>query len=58
MNLILLLASLLFNSFTPITEFTNDGTTITEPGSGKGGKFGDRDYIIGDETVLITGGGN
>jgi len=51
MNLILLLVSLLFNSYAPTTETTSDGTTVTEPGDGKGGKFGDRDFIIGEDLV-------
>lgn len=56
MNLVLFLLNLLFSSYAPATQTyyngNETGTTVTtpEPGTGKGDKFGDGDYIISDDT--------
>lgn len=53
MNFILLVLSLLFAPTLPTNTSTdgtgNNTTTTTEPGTGKGGKFNDGDYIIVSE---------
>jgi len=51
MNLVLFLLSFLFASYAPATQTTdgeNNSGTVNDPGpgKGKGGKFGDGDYII------------
>jgi len=52
MNLVLFLLSFLFASYAPTAQTTynntNDPGTVKkqDPGKGKGGKYGDGDYII------------
>ncbi len=51
MNLVLFLLSFLFASYAPTTQTSDDGNnsgTVNDagPGKGKGGKFGNGDYVI------------
>ena len=52
MNLVLFLLSFIFASYAPSAQAPGDhnDTTVKKNDTGKGGKYGDGDYIIMDDT--------